>query len=62
MAISTYSDAGFAALVRNNKAHIIGAVQSSQTYVVFSPSIVIFNLTLEGLKADLTAKNYTILN
>jgi hypothetical protein len=62
MAISNYSNAGFAALVRNGKAHIIGAVQAGQQYAVFSPAIVIFNLTLEGLRADLIAKNYIILN
>jgi len=62
MAISIYSTAGFAALVRNNKAHIIGAVQAGQTYAVFSPAFVVFNLTENGLRADLIASGYSLLN
>jgi hypothetical protein len=62
MALSTYSNAGFAALVRDNKAQIIGAVQSGQTYAVFSPAVVVFNLTENGLRADLIASGYSLLN
>jgi len=60
--MATYTSPGFAAYVFNNKAHIIGAVQAGQTYAVRSTAKVIFNATLEGLRADLAAKGYTILN
>jgi hypothetical protein len=63
MALKTYTGTGFAAYVFNNKAHIIGAVQAGQTYALNNAGAkVIFNATLDGLKADLTAKGYTILN
>lgn len=62
MAIKSYPSTGFAAYVYNNKAHIIGAVQAGQTYLVRDTAKVIFNTTLEGLRADLMAKGYTILN
>lgn len=63
MAVKTYTGTGYAAYVFNNKAHIIGAVQSGQTYALNNAQAqVIFNATLEGLRADLTAKGFTILN
>lgn len=63
MALKTYTGTGFAAYVFNNKAHIIGAVQSGQTYALNNANAkVIFNATLEGLRADLTSKGFTILN
>lgn len=62
MAVKSYTGTGFAAYVFNNKAHIIGAVQAGQTYAINGTAKVIFNETLEGLRADLAAKGYTILN
>jgi hypothetical protein len=63
MALKTYTGTGFAAYVFNNKAHIIGAVQAGQTYALNNTKAkVIFNTTLEGLRADLETKGYTILN
>jgi hypothetical protein len=62
MAVKSYPGTGFAAYVYNNKAHIIGAVKAGQTYLVRDTAKVIFNTSLEGLRADLIAEGYTILN
>ena len=62
MAVKTYTGTGYAAYVSNNIAHIIGAVQAGQRYTINGTAKVIFNATLEGLRADLIAKGYTILN
>jgi hypothetical protein len=58
----TYTAPGFAAFVQKGKAHIIGAVKAGERYAVASSASVVFNATLEGLRADLQAKGYTILN
>jgi hypothetical protein len=63
MIISKYTEAGFAALVINNKAQIIGAVKAGQPYAFNNASAqVIFNATLDGLTADLIDQGFTILN
>jgi hypothetical protein len=62
MAVSTYQQNGFAAFVLNGKAHIIGRVSVGSSYSINSPALVVFNETIDGLRADLISKGYTILN
>ena len=63
MALKSYTGTGYAAYVFNNKAHIIGLVQAGQTYALNNAKAkVIFNETMEGLRADLAAKGFIILN
>jgi hypothetical protein len=62
MTLKTYTAPGFAAFVQAGKAHIIGAVKAGERYAVAATATVVFNETLAGLRADLQAKGYTILN
>lgn len=58
----TYTANGFAAFVQGGKAHIIGAVKAGERYAVAVTAKVVFNESLTGLRADLLAQGYTILN
>lgn len=59
---SQYQADGFAAIVQNKKAQIIGAVKAGQAYA-YAPNVqIIFSPTLAELRTALISLGCTILN